>query len=188
MALAEAIASQQLSVEGRRHDLRTLLRAVRTGQDSGPERLLALDDEAIRGAGFSRSKVVFLRDLATHVVDKRLALDRLHELEDCARARAIDRGERHRAVDRGDLPDVPPAAAGRVSGRRSGPGEGGAARVRPAAAADRGKRLLKMAEAWRPYRSIAAWYLWRSLSADTATELSTKNEARTERRTTNAQH
>ena len=26
------------------------------------------------------------------------------------------------------------------------------------------KRLLKMAEPWRPYRSVAAWYLWRSLA------------------------
>jgi DNA-3-methyladenine glycosylase II len=25
-------------------------------------------------------------------------------------------------------------------------------------------RLMKIAESWRPYRSVAAWYLWRSLS------------------------
>ena len=47
-----------------------------------PARLLLLDHETIRSAGFSRSKVVFLRDLATHVVDGRLELDALHERED----------------------------------------------------------------------------------------------------------
>ena len=69
MALAEAIASQQLSVKaadtifGRFCDL--------FGPDRLPDpvRLLELDDDAIRGAGFSRSKVVFLRDLASHVVE-----------------------------------------------------------------------------------------------------------------------
>jgi DNA-3-methyladenine glycosylase II len=35
------------------------------------------------------------------------------------------------------------------------------------------KKLLKMSEAWRPYRSVAAWYLWRSLSINTPTERST---------------
>jgi DNA-3-methyladenine glycosylase II len=41
-------------------------------------------------------------------------------------------------------------------------------------------RLLAMAEAWRPYRSVAAWYLWRSLSLPNE-ELRTKNEERTVR-------
>jgi 3-methyladenine DNA glycosylase/8-oxoguanine DNA glycosylase len=39
------------------------------------------------------------------------------------------------------------------------------------------QRLLKMAEAWRPYRSVAAWYLWRSLSVENE-QLGTKNEER----------
>ena len=30
------------------------------------------------------------------------------------------------------------------------------------------KRLMKLADAWRPYRSVAAWYLWRSLSLTSA--------------------
>ncbi len=30
------------------------------------------------------------------------------------------------------------------------------------------KRLLKLGEPWRPYRSIACWYLWRSLDNDPA--------------------
>ena len=66
MALAEAIASQQLSVK-----------AV-----PDPVRLLTFDDATTRGVGFSRSKMLFLRDLATHVVKKRLLLDRLHEHND----------------------------------------------------------------------------------------------------------
>src|SRR5687767_2308071 len=46
------------------------------------------------------------------------------------------------------------------------------------------QRLLAIADAWRPYRSVAAWYLWRSLTLERTMneELRTKNE---ERRTKN---
>ncbi len=163
VALAEAIASQQLSVKaadtifGRFCDL--------FGPDRLPDpaRMLALDDEAVRRAGFSRSKVAFLRDLATHVVDERLPLDRLHQEDD---ATVLEQLTAVKGIGtwtaeiflmfRLKRPDVFPAddlglvkAAQRVYRLRQRP--------------DR-QRLLKMAEAWRPYRSIAAWYLWRSLA------------------------
>ncbi len=51
------------------------------------------------------------------------------------------------------------------------------------------KRLIKMAEPWRPYRSVAAWYLWRSLSLAVATNGKTADPAgagRSRRRSTAA--
>ena len=45
-------------------------------------RLSSLEDDVIRASGFSRSKVAFLRDLAAHVTENRLELDRLTELDD----------------------------------------------------------------------------------------------------------
>ena len=172
VALSEAIASQQLSVKaadtifGRFCDLFP-------GRVPDPALLLALDDEVVRRAGFSRSKVSFLRDLAAHVVEERLPLHRLHEEDDrtvleqlvAVKGIGIWTAEIF-LMFRLKRPDVFPAddlglvkAAQRVYGLRQRP--------------DR-KRLIKMADAWRPYRSVAAWYLWRSLSLGTSTKAAAK--------------
>jgi DNA-3-methyladenine glycosylase II len=166
VALSEAIASQQLSVKaadtifGRFCDLFP-------DRVPDPARLLALDDEAVRRAGFSRAKVAFLRDLAAHVVEERLPLHRLHQEDDqtvleqlvAVKGIGIWTAEIF-LMFRLKRPDIFPAddlglvkAAQRVYGLRQRP--------------DR-KRLVKMADAWRPYRSVAAWYLWRSLSLTSA--------------------
>jgi 3-methyladenine DNA glycosylase/8-oxoguanine DNA glycosylase len=163
MALAEAIASQQLSAKaadtifGRFCDLFTPDRIPE------PIRLQQLDDETIRGVGFSRAKVVFLRDLASRVVDGRLELDVLHLSDN---AHVIEQLTAVKGIGpwtaeiflmfRLLRPDVFPAddlglvkAVQRLYGLRQRPSK---------------QRLLRLAEAWRPYRSVAAWYLWRSLS------------------------
>ncbi|MGH9175943.1 MAG: DNA-3-methyladenine glycosylase family protein, partial [Vicinamibacterales bacterium] len=82
MALAEAIASQQLSVKAADTIFGRFCGLFGPDGIPDPARLLQLDDTAIRSVGFSRSKVVFLRDLASHIVDERLKLDTLHERED----------------------------------------------------------------------------------------------------------
>ena len=163
MALAEAIASQQLSTKAADTIFARFCGLFGPEGVPEPARLLQFDDETIRGVGFSRSKVVFLRDLASRVVDRRLELDTMHERED------LHVMEQLTAVKgigpwtaeiflmfRLKRPDVFPAddlglvkAAQRLYGMRQRPSK---------------KRLLRMAEAWRPYRSVAAWYLWRSLS------------------------
>ena len=182
MALAEAIASQQLSVKaadtifGRFCDL--------FGPDRQPDaiRLMRMEDAALRAAGFSRAKVLFLRDLASHVLDSRLDLDRMHEhddlqvLEQLTAVKGIGQWTAEIfLMFRLKRPDVFPVddlglvkAAQRVYGLRQRPTR---------------KRLLRMAEAWRPYRSIAAWYLWRSVIV-TNEELGTKNEGRNSKRRT----
>jgi 3-methyladenine DNA glycosylase/8-oxoguanine DNA glycosylase len=163
MALAEAIASQQLSVKAADTIFGRFCALFGPDNIPDPHRLLSMSDEAIRAAGFSRSKVVFLRDLATHVTEKRLELDRLHELEDAlvleqltavkgigvwtAEIYLMFRLQRLDVFPADDLGLV--KAAQNVFGMRQRPNR---------------KKLLKMAEAWRPYRSVAAWYLWRSLS------------------------
>jgi DNA-3-methyladenine glycosylase II len=163
MALAEAIASQQLSVKAADTIFGRFCALFAPDNIPEPGRLLQLEDDVIRAAGFSRSKVIFLRDLATHVTDKRLELERLHELEDEHVLRQLTAVKGIGAwtaeiylMFRLQRPDVFPAddlglvkAAQRVYGLRQRPTR---------------TKLLRMAEAWRPYRSVAAWYLWRSLS------------------------
>jgi DNA-3-methyladenine glycosylase II len=163
MALAEAIASQQLSTKAADTIFGRFCGLF--GPDGVPEpvRLLQFDDETIRGVGFSRAKVRFLRDLASRVVDRRLDLDTLHEREDL---HVLEQLTAVKGIGpwtaeiflmfRLRRPDVFPADdLGLVKAAQ------GLYRMRQRPSK---KRLLRMAEAWRPYRSVAAWYLWRSLS------------------------
>ena len=71
------------------------------------------------------------------------------------RDRAADGGEGLRPLDRRDVPDVPPASARRAAGRRPRHRQRGSAAVRLRKQPD-AKRLLKIGEAWRPYRSVAS--------------------------------
>jgi DNA-3-methyladenine glycosylase II len=163
VALAEAIASQQLSVKAADTIFKRFCDLFEPDRVPDPVRFLALDDEVVRRAGFSRAKVAFLRDLASHVVDERLPLHRLHDendqtvLEQLVAVKGIGIWTAEIfLMFRLKRPDIFPAddlglvkAAERIYGLRQRP--------------DR-TRLLKMAETWRPYRSVAAWYLWRSRS------------------------
>ena len=159
--LCVSIASQQLSTKaaatifGRFADLFP-------NRKPTPERVMTLSDAQIRATGFSRAKVAFIKDLATHVLDGRLDLKRLkrHPDEEVMRQLVAVKGigrwtaEIFLMFRLGRL-DVLPAddlglmnAVHRVYRLRK----------RPDA-----KKLRQMGEEWRPYRSIAAWYLWQSL-------------------------
>jgi 3-methyladenine DNA glycosylase/8-oxoguanine DNA glycosylase len=128
-----------------------------------PERLLALSEDEIRAVGYSRPKAGFLKDLASRVVDGRLDLhglgDRSDEevLQALTAVKGIGRWTAEVfLVFRLGRPDVLPAddlglltATQRAYGLRKRPTP---------------DRLRKLGEAWRPYRSVAAWYLWASLT------------------------
>ena len=127
------------------------------------DRVMTLDDEEIRGAGFSRPKVAFIKDLAAHVQDGRLDLKglRKHPDEEVMRQLVAVKGIGRWTAEiflmfRLGRPDVLPAddlglmnAVHRAYGMRK----------RPTA-----DKLRKIGETWRPHRSVAAWYLWQSLS------------------------
>ena len=177
MALAEAIASQQLSVKAADTIFGRFCALFAPDNIPDAHRLLQLQDESIRASGFSRSKVLFLRDLAAHVTDQRLALDRLHEFDDevvleqltAVKGIGVWTAEIF-LMFRLRRPDVFPAddlglvkAVQRLYGLRTRPTR---------------KKLLKMAEAWRPYRSVAAWYLWRSLSLPVTSAEPSRSRAR----------
>jgi DNA-3-methyladenine glycosylase II len=160
--LCMSIASQQLSTKaaatifGRFCDLFPKRRPTPAG-------VMTLTDEEIRAVGFSRPKVSFIKDLAARVLDGRLDLRGLKKQPDdevmkqLVAVKGIGRWTAEIfLMFRLGRPDILPAddlglmnAAQRVYGLRKRPDP---------------KRLRKMGEAWRPYRSVAAWYLWQSLS------------------------
>ena len=124
--------------------------------------IAALDDTALRGVGLSGQKLAYLRDLCTRIADGRLQLDELEALPDdevIARLTAVKGFGRWTAemflMFRLHRPDVLPVgdlgistAVQRIYRLRQRP---------------KPDRLTKIGEAWRPYRSVACWYLWESL-------------------------
>jgi DNA-3-methyladenine glycosylase II len=160
-ALLRSIVGQQLSTYAARAIWERVL-ALFDGRVPTPEELLAVDPEDLRAAGNSRPKIGFMRSLAEHVLSGELELDRLDELSDgeiSAELTAV-KGIGQWSADMFLIfhlgrPDVLPV--GDLGVRRAAERAYG---LRKIPSPDRLKRL---ARPWRPYRSLASLYLWRSL-------------------------
>jgi DNA-3-methyladenine glycosylase II len=132
------------------------------GEVPTPAQLIAIDPDALRTAGLSRAKVAYLRDLAERVEDGELDLDRLRELSDdevSAQLTAV-KGIGQWSVDMFLIfylgrPDV--LAVGDLGIRRAIERAYGLRKIPDA------KKVLRIGEPWRPYRSLACLYLWASL-------------------------
>jgi DNA-3-methyladenine glycosylase II len=159
-SLVRAILSQQLSGKAADTIERRVLTLVGGRDGLSPAALLAVDPTALRAAGVSRPKISYLRDLAERVRDGRLDLDHLEHQADEAVIMAITevKGLGRWSAEmflmfRLNRPDVFPVAdLGIVKGVQKLLGM----KRRP-----KPRTMLRAAEAWRPYRSVAAWYLWR---------------------------
>ena len=170
-ALVGAIVSQQLSTRAAATIFARVLALVPDDEPLSPARINALNDAALRGAGLSGQKVGYLRDLCARILDGRLQLDELEALPDEAvveRLVAVKGFGRWTAemflMFRLHRPDVLPVGdLGIVNAVQK------LYRLRKTPAP---KRLLQIGEAWRPYRSVACWYLWQTLRKS---ELNTEN-------------
>jgi DNA-3-methyladenine glycosylase II len=163
-ALVGAIVSQQLSTNAAATIFGRFASLFPEKQISSAAAIAALDDAALRGVGLSGQKVGYLRDLCARIADGRLRLEDLDDLPDelvIERLTAVKGFGRWTAemflMFRLHRPDVLPVgdlgivnAVRKLYGLRRQPDQ---------------KRLQKIGEAWRPYRSVASWYLWQSLKA-----------------------
>ena len=161
-ALVRTIAGQQLSVLAARAIWRKLLEHF-DGRVPTPQEILDEDPETLRAAaGFSRAKVVYLRSLAEHVLDGELELDRLAELPDdevireLTAVKGIGEWTAHMfLMFTLHRPDVLPV--GDLGVRNA------AMKAYGLAAPPKPAELEALGEAWRPHRTRACLYLWRSL-------------------------
>ena len=167
-SLARAIAYQQLNEKAAESILRRFVALCPTRRFPRPDDLLVMNEQAIRGAGFSRAKVAALRDLAAKTLEGTVPTGAIvRKLDDEA---IIERLMAVRGVGRWTVemllifqlgrPDVLPVDDFGVRngfriayGRRSMPMP---------------KEVRQYGERWKPYRTAAAWYLWRA--ADRAKE------------------
>jgi DNA-3-methyladenine glycosylase II len=160
-AIARAIVGQQLSTKAARSIWENLL-GLFGGETPDPMALLRKRPQTLRKAGLSNAKVEFLRDLANRVTDGRLDLGRLKDLPDedvvaellevkgvgrwTAEMFLIFHLARPDVVSVGDLGIR--RAVQIAYGMEELPGP---------------EELEKLAEEWRPHRTLACLYLWRSL-------------------------
>jgi DNA-3-methyladenine glycosylase II len=158
--LVRAIVFQQLSTKAATTIHDRLLALMPGGTD--PCTLAALTEEQLRGVGISRQKAGYLRDLCEKVSAGAVRLGGVDDMPDeevIAVLTAIKGVGRWTAemflIFRLQRPDVLPVGdLGIVTAVQR------AYRLRKPPTPD---RLRKIGEPWRPYRSIATWYLWRSL-------------------------
>jgi DNA-3-methyladenine glycosylase II len=161
-ALLRTVVGQQLSTKAARTIYGRILE-IFGGADPSPESLLEVDAETLRRAGLSRRKVEYLRDLARHVLDGELELDRLEELSD---EEVIEEIVAVRGLGRWSAemflifhlrrPDV--FSGGDLGLRRA---------IQLADGLDEpptSEQAVARAERWRPHRSLACIYLWESLA------------------------
>jgi DNA-3-methyladenine glycosylase II len=169
-ALLEAILSQQLHGAAAKAILHKLLKLFGDIHPS-PELLLAQPDDALRACGLSRNKMLALQDLARKTLDGTVPgltqIRRLSDEEITARLTAV-RGVGPWTVEmllmfRLGRPDVLPVSD---YGVRKGFALTFARlpKTRPfdtSMLADP-KVMLRRGERWRPWRTVASWYLWRA--------------------------
>jgi DNA-3-methyladenine glycosylase II len=160
-ALARAIVGQQLSTRAAASIWNKLL-AIFGGSMPTPEEFLRRRRTTLLKAGLSNAKVEYLRDLAARVKDGRLDLGRLKDLSDedvcteLVEVKGIGRWSaemflifhlgRHDVVSAGDLGIR--RAIQQAYGMDDLPGP---------------EDIDRIAEPWRPHRTLAGLYLWRSL-------------------------
>lgn len=170
-ALLRAIAHQQLTGKAAETILGRFFALYGDGRYPTPEELAATPDDALRTAGFSRAKTAALKDIAARALDGTIPERRV--LARHADEAIIERLTQVRGVGRWTVemflmftlgrPDVLPVddygvqCGFRIAYRR---------RAHP-----KPRQLAEFGERWAPYRSTAAWYLWRAVDLGRAGQI-----------------
>jgi DNA-3-methyladenine glycosylase II len=169
-ALLEAILYQQLHANAARAILGRLL-ALFGDFHPQPEQLLAVPDEMLRAAGLSQGKLLALRDLAAKTLDGTVpSLTVIRRLTD---EEIIERLSRVRGIGtwtaemllifRLGRPDVFPVTDyGIRKGYLLTFGKPPKGEPITAAMLPRPEEMQRRAVRWKPWRSVASWYLWRA--------------------------
>lgn len=166
-ALARALVNQQLSAKAGDTIFRRFLALFPGDGFPAAEQICAVPLERLRGVGLSWRKAAYLKDLCDKAVGGTLRLDTLDGMTDeevmttLTAVKGIGRWTAEMVlIFQLGRPDILPVddvgllrAVKQVYGLRKPPSA---------------ERFTRMAEKWRPYRSIACWYLWAELDKEPA--------------------
>jgi DNA-3-methyladenine glycosylase II len=164
-ALVEAVAHQQLTGKAARTILGRVKALVPERRFPSPDDLIVLPEESLRAAGLSRAKVAAVKDIALKTRDGLVPTPRrMAGMED---AEIVERLTVIRGVGRWTVEMLLIFKLGRLDVLPIddfGVRKGFALTYRRSDLPKR-QELLEHGERWRPYRSVAAWYLWRAVDA-----------------------
>ena len=181
-SLAEAIVYQQLNGKAAETIFKRI--AALAGEPLTPEGILKLSDEQMRGAGLSKQKSAYLKDLAAKTSSGLLDFARLPDLPDAEVVEHLTQVKgigvwtaqmflmftlkRENVLPTGDFGVRMAMYKHYLDVQRN---------VQRAKAAKEGRKrkiklpspeqMEKIAKRWEPYRSVACWYLWQSLDTKT---------------------
>ncbi len=157
--LARSIVGQQISVKAAQSVWNKLIAAL---LEMHPEAVRSHHPDALRACGLSRGKVTYLHDLAHHFAEGKLSVNRWKEMSDdeliaeLTQVRGIGRWTAEMFLMFYMMrPNVLPLDDIGLQNAVSRLYFKGKPRTR--------KQLSKFAERWQPWRSVATWYMWRSL-------------------------
>jgi DNA-3-methyladenine glycosylase II len=159
--LANSIISQQLSFRAAATIKQRV--GILVGTPFQAERVLSTSIEKLRGAGLSQAKARYIVELAAKITDGRLDFEPIVVLEDEA---VIEKLTMLSGVGRWTaemfllfgLKRMDVLAIGDAGLQHAAHNLYGKKRFAPTL-------LTRVAKAWRPYRSIGSWFLWRSLES-----------------------
>lgn len=162
-SLLEAIAYQSIAGKAAQVIFSRIRALGSNGLCPTPQELLRVSTQKLRKAGFSHAKIAAARDLARKTIDGVVpTLDEAAQLSD---QELVDRLISVRGIGawtvemflifRLGRPDVLPI-------HDYGVQKGWALTYRKKAI-PKPKELLKFGERWRPYRTVASWYMWRAV-------------------------
>jgi DNA-3-methyladenine glycosylase II len=165
--LTRSIVYQQLSGKAASTIFSRVVEAAKGEDPLTPQTILKIRPEKLRAAGLSQQKLTYVRDLAQKTRDGIVDFSRLPQMED---GEVIEHLTQVKGVGVWTVQmmlifalkrkDVLPVAD---LGIRNAIQRAYALEAPP-----KPKEMEAIAEKWRPYRSIASWYLWRSLDGPAA--------------------
>jgi DNA-3-methyladenine glycosylase II len=189
-SLAEAIIYQQLSSNAAVSIFKRLTTVA--GEPLTPEGILQLSDEQMRGAGVSKQKSAYLKDLAAKTAAGTLDFSRLSELSDTeviehltqvkgigiwtAQMFLMFTLKRQNVLPTGDFGVRMAMYKHYLEVQRAKPATDSSAAKKSAVTKKTRKpkirlptpgQMEKIAKSWEPYRSVACWYLWKILDTKT---------------------
>ncbi|MEX0801596.1 MAG: DNA-3-methyladenine glycosylase 2 family protein [Dehalococcoidia bacterium] len=166
-SLARAIFFQQLAGPAARAIMGRVLASLGTDEERfcEPKQFLTATDEQLRGAGLSRQKMAYLRDLSERFASGELTEDEFEHEDDetvivkASSVKGIGRwtAEMFLIFSLG-RPDVLPVDD--LGVRRGFQITYGLADLATP------EEMRGIAEPWRPYRSVGTWYMWRCLGVE----------------------
>ena len=160
-SLVEAIITQQLSGSAAK-SISNRFRLLYTSRFPKPIDVVKTPDSKLKKTGLSEMKISYIKDLSKRIMSKELQLNKLRNLpdeqvvEELIQVRGIGRwtAEMFLIFSLGRLDVLPIGDLGLKKGIK---------RLHNLEELPSEEKIKKIAEKWRPYRTVATWYLWKSL-------------------------